>query len=84
MMNMQSRNQYLKEVRTEYLRTKLKRKRGELLNEAEKRTNLNRKYLMDKLKPKSNLDKLASEKKKENFVKIFRRTPKSCFGQIVK
>lgn len=64
MMNMQSRNQYLVELRTEYLRTKLKKKRGELLTEAAKRTKLNRKYLMDKLKPKSNLDKLASERRK--------------------
>ncbi|MFH1967968.1 MAG: transposase [bacterium] len=63
-MNMQSRNQYLKEVRSEYLRIKSKKKRGELLTEAEKRTKLNRKYLMDKLKPKSNLDKLVSERKK--------------------
>ena len=64
MMNMQSRNQYLKELRTEYLKTKSRKVRGGLLSEAEKRTQLNRKYLMDKLKPKSNLDKLDSEKKK--------------------
>lgn len=63
-MDMQSRNQYLVEVRTEYLRNKSRKVRGELLDEAEQRTKLNRKYLMDKLKPKSNLDKLASEKKK--------------------
>lgn len=64
MMNMQSRNQYLKEVRVEYLKNKSRKKRGELLTEAEKRTRLNRKYLMDKLKPKSNLDKLTQDKKK--------------------
>ena len=64
MMDMKSRNQYLKELRTEYLRTKSKKKRGELLNEAEKRTKLNRKYLMEKFKPKSNLDKLPSERKR--------------------
>jgi len=52
-MDMQSRNQYLKELRTEYLRTKSRKKRGKLLDEAEKRTKLNRKYLMDKLKPKN-------------------------------
>lgn len=63
-MNMQSRNQYLVELRTEYLKTKSRKKRSSLLDEAEKRTNLNRKYLMDKLKPESNLDKIASEKKK--------------------
>jgi len=66
---MQSRNQYLKEVRTEYLRTKSRKARGELLDEAESRTKLNRKYLMDKLKPKSNLDKLKTgrKKKKQNY-----------------
>lgn len=63
-MDMQSRNQYLKEVRTEYLKNKSRKIRGELLDEAESRTKLNRKYLMDKLKPKSNLDKLTSERKK--------------------
>jgi len=63
-MNMQSRNEYLKEVRTEYLKTKLKKKRGELLDEAEKRTKLNRKYLIDKLKSKSNLDKITEHRKK--------------------
>jgi len=67
-MDMYSRNQYLKELRTEYLRTKSKKKRGELLDEAEKRTNLNRKYLMDKLKPKSNLDKDKSQTKKRQQV----------------
>lgn len=64
MMNMQSRNQYLVELRTEYLKSKSRKRRGELLDEAEKRTKLNRKYLMDKLKPKSNLDKLPQDKKK--------------------
>ncbi len=63
-MNMQSRNQYLVELRTEYLKTKSKKKRGELLDEAKKRTKLERKYLTQKLKPKSNLDKLKSERKK--------------------
>ncbi len=64
MMNMQSRNQYLVELRTEYLKIKLKKKRSGLLDEAEKRTKLNRKYLIDKLKPKSNLDKDRSQTKK--------------------
>ena len=64
MMNMQSRNQYLLELRIEYLKTKSKKKRGGLLNEACKRTQLSRKYLMDKLKPKSNLDKDKSQRKK--------------------
>lgn len=63
-MDMKSRNQYLKELRTEYLKTKSKKKRGKLLDEAAKRTKLNRKYLMNKLKPKSNLDNLPSERKR--------------------
>ena len=64
MMNMQSRNQYLLELRTEYLKTRTKKARGTLLDEAAKRTKLNRKYLMEKLKPKSNLDKDNSQRKK--------------------
>lgn len=63
-MNMESRNQYLIELRSEYLKSKSKKKRGELLDEAEKRTKLERKYLTQKLKPKSNLDKLKSERKR--------------------
>jgi len=56
-MDMQSRNQYLLELRIEYLKTKSKKGRGELLDEAAKRTKLARKHLIVKLKPKSNLDK---------------------------
>lgn len=61
---MYSRNQYLKKLRTEYLKIKSKKERGKLLNEAEKRTGLSRKHLMIKLRPKSNLDKHASERKR--------------------
>lgn len=64
MMNMQSRNQYLLELRTEYLKIKSKKQRGGLLNEAVKRTKLNRRYLMEKLKPKSSLDKGKLQRKK--------------------
>ncbi len=46
------------------MKTKSKKKRGELLDEAEKRTALDRKHLVKKLKSKSNLDKLESKKKK--------------------
>ena len=63
-MTMFSKNQYLKELRKEYLKTKSKKRKGELLDEAEKRTGLNRKYLMEKLRPKSNLDNLKTERKK--------------------
>jgi hypothetical protein len=57
MMDMHSRNQYLKQLRIEYLRTRSKRGKGKLLDEAHKRTGLNRKYLIRKLKVLSNLDK---------------------------
>ena len=55
-------------LRSEYLKTKSKKVRSALLDEAEKRTALNRKYLTDKLKQKSNLDKLASERKKGGYI----------------
>jgi len=64
MMDMYSRNQYLKQLRKEYLKTKLKKEKGRLLDEAQKRTGLDRKYLIKKLKPKSNLDKRKEERKK--------------------
>ncbi len=63
-MDMSSRNQYLKELRTEYLKTKSRKAKGRLLDEAKKRTKLERKYLIKKLKPKSNLDKLPCERKR--------------------
>lgn len=67
-INMSSRKEYLKKIiRPPYLKAKSshnKKEKSRLLNEAEKVTGLNRKYLMEKLKSKSNLDKLASEKKK--------------------
>jgi hypothetical protein len=64
-MDMQSRNQYLLELRSEYLASKSKKKRGELLDEAVKRTKLERKYLTQKLKSKSNLDTKPIERKKK-------------------
>lgn len=63
-MDMQSRNQYLQELRTEYLQAKSKEAKGKLLDEACKRTRLCRKHLIVKLKSKSNLDKLPQERKK--------------------
>lgn len=64
MMNMQSKNQYLQELRTEYLQTKSKEAKSKLLDEACKRTKLCRKHLIVKLRFKSNLDKLPQERKK--------------------
>ncbi|HEX3034955.1 MAG TPA: transposase [Thermodesulfobacteriota bacterium] len=60
MMDMHSRNQYLRQLRIEYLRAKSKKGKGRLLDEARKRTGLNRKYLIRKLRHLSNLDKKKS------------------------
>lgn len=57
MMDMHSRNQYLNQLRIEYLRTESKKEKGKLLDEAQKRTGLRRKYLIRKLRVLSNLDK---------------------------
>lgn len=67
MMDMQSRNQYLKEVREEYLKSS-KYHKTIILDEAEKRTNLERKYLMKKLKPKSNLDRVEVIKRARKVI----------------
>ena len=61
---MQSRNQYLEELRNEYLKTKSKKKKSELLQEAVKRTKLCRKHLIVKLKVKSNIDNRRENRKK--------------------
>jgi hypothetical protein len=61
MMDMHSRNQYLKQLRIEYLRTRSKKARSRLLDESQKRTGLNRKYLIRKLRVISNLDKKKAE-----------------------
>ena len=57
MMDMHSRNQYLNQLRIEYLRTESKKEKGKLLDESQKRTGLRRKYLIRKLRVLSNLDK---------------------------
>lgn len=75
MMNMQSKNQYLKELRREYLKIKFKKKKSELLEEAVKRTGLCRKHLIVKLKSKSNIDNKKEDRKKrkqyyDGYVKV--------------
>lgn len=57
MMDMHSRDQYLKQLRVEYLKTRAKKGKSRLLDESEKRTGMNRKYLISKLRVLSNLDK---------------------------
>ena len=68
LMDMYSKDQYLKELRLEYLKTKSKKEKGKLLNEAEKRTGLCRKHLIVKLRPKSNLDKRKEERKRRKVI----------------
>jgi len=67
-MDMYSRNQYLQNLRLEYLKTKSKKEKGELLDEAEKRTGLSRKHLIVKLRPKSNIDRRKEERKRRKVV----------------
>lgn len=62
-MDMHARNQYLKAVRIEYLKAEKLRK-GALLDEATQRTDLDRKYLVKKLRPQSNLDHTAGIRRK--------------------
>ncbi len=54
-MDIHSTNQYLKKLRIEYLKTKSKKGKGRLLDETRKRTDMNRKYLIRKLRTLSNL-----------------------------
>lgn len=63
-MDMYSRNQYLEKVREEYLGIKSRKEKTKMLDEAEKRAGLGRKYLITKLRPKSNLDKRTSGRKR--------------------
>ena len=62
-MDMHSRNQYLKSLRKEYLRVS-KKEKGKLLDEAEKRTDLCRKYLIRKLSPLTDLDSKRPHEKR--------------------
>lgn len=73
-ISMKTRNEYLKKViRPQYLRA-TKKEKGVLLDKAEEATGLKRRYLMEKLKPSSNLDKSISEKRKRKSFYI-----KECF-----
>ncbi len=78
---MKSRNQYLQELREDYLKAKSKKKKSELLEEALKRTKLSRKYLIVKLKVKSNIDKKKEERKrrKEYYDSYFRAALVRCW-----
>lgn len=67
MMDMHTRNQYLKEVREEYLKA-TKQRKGLLLDETVARTGLDRKHLVKKLKPKSNLDRIGVIRRKRSAI----------------
>jgi len=67
-MDMHSRNQYLKSLREEYLKVS-KKKKGLLLDEAEKRTSLSRLYLIRKLSPFSNLEPKEPHEKRKRETK---------------
>ncbi len=78
---MPSRNEYLKNIiRPRYLQA-TKSEKNKLLDEAERVTGLNRKYLSEKLKPKSNLDKLPSErrKRKQKYTNKIKPALKRCW-----
>ncbi len=61
MMDMHSRNQYLKTLRNDYWQAK-KKEKSKILDEAEKRTGLHRKILIKKLKPTANLEPRTEKK----------------------
>lgn len=65
-MDMYSRNQYLEVLREEYLKS-LKKKKSQLLDEAQKRTNLSRKHLIIKLRERSILKVKPRKKWKEYY-----------------
>lgn len=69
-MDMEARNQYLQEIQKEYLPA-TKKQKTRLLDEAEKRTKLVRKYLIRKLSPVNNWQKKPRRKRKEKYDKKF-------------
>lgn len=72
LMSMESTNQYLEVLRGDYLKAS-KKEKASILNEAEKRTGLARKYLIRKLRPQNNLRPELRKKRKEyydSYVKV--------------
>lgn len=66
MMDMPSRNQYLQTIRKEYLGA-TKNQKQKLLDEVQKRTKLNRKYLIRKLSPVMDYDIHVRKKRTEVY-----------------
>lgn len=87
---MAARNQYLQEIQNEYLQAPRKQK-ATLLNEAEKRTRLNRKYLICKLSPANSWQKKTRKKRKEKYnnefvsvlTKVWRIFDRPCGQRLV-
>ncbi len=69
-ISMKSRNEYLHNIiQPDYLRARTnkdKKKQNQLLDDAQKSTVLNRKCLLEKLNPNSNLDTKAKQRKKKD------------------
>jgi hypothetical protein len=65
-MDMVSRDQYLAELRLEYIGAD-KRTKTRLLNEAEKRTRLARKYLIWKLRPEASVAKRLPQRRRPRY-----------------
>lgn len=73
MMDMHSRNQYLQTIRKEYL-GKSRNQKKKLLDEAQKRTNLNRKYLIRKLSPAMDYEIKPRKKRTEVYDGLVKET----------
>lgn len=80
-MDMRSRKQYLKDVQKEYLRVN-KSEKIKLLDEAEKRTGLNRKYLIRKLSPKTRWDKIPNKRRRSKEYSSSLIAPLVCLWDI--
>src|SRR3989344_6798324 len=83
MMNMQSRNQYLVELRTEYSKTKLKKKRGELQCSAlvaEKLKQMGSATIDRKLKRAKQIE-LAKKKYKKKHPLLYQSIPVKVFAE---
>ena len=88
---MYSRDQYLKTLKNDYWQAG-KKKKGQLLDEAEKRTALARKYLIKKLKPNSHFALKKEKRKRKEFydgyvkaalVEIWRLFDYACGQRLV-
>jgi len=80
-MDMHSKKQYLKELQKEYLKSS-KLEKIKLLNEAEKRTGLVRKYLIRRLSAKTRWNKLSKRKPRSSIYESNLIAPLVCIWDI--